>query len=141
MTSADAIAKALGARRAGPQKWAARCPAHKDRTPSLSIAEGKDGRTLVHCHAGCEQSVVIEALRGKGLWGNDFNPRTNAMRGATAEKFDDATIIIPIPDNAPPRPAAHPVLGEPTATWRYLDGEGRLSFEVWRFDTGRSLIR
>jgi hypothetical protein len=89
----------------------------------------------VHCHAGCEQGAVIDALRGKGLWENDSNPRINAMRGAAAERFDDATIITPIPDNAPPQPTAHPVLGEPTAAWRYLDGEGRLSFEVWRFDT------
>jgi len=34
--TAEAIAKALGGRKAGGG-WTARCPAHDDRTPSLSI--------------------------------------------------------------------------------------------------------
>ena len=46
----------------------ARCPAHDDRTPSLSIREGHDGKLLVHCHAGCEQMRVIEVLRTRRLW-------------------------------------------------------------------------
>jgi putative DNA primase/helicase len=65
--SAQAIAKALGARRAGAA-WMALCPAHEDREPSLSIANGDDGKVLLHCHAGCEQLRVIGALRARGLW-------------------------------------------------------------------------
>lgn len=42
------------------------CPAHDDRSPSLSIRE--DGRILVHCHAGCTQRAVIAAMRSRGLW-------------------------------------------------------------------------
>jgi len=42
--------------------WRARCPAHEDRTPSLSIAEGADGRVLVKCMAGCELDDVTSAL-------------------------------------------------------------------------------
>jgi hypothetical protein len=38
------------------------CPAHEDRLPSLSIAEGDDGRVLAHCHAGCPTQAVVEAL-------------------------------------------------------------------------------
>jgi hypothetical protein len=45
----------------------ARCPAHEDGSPSLSLTE-RDGRVLVHCHAGCEQTAVIDALRARGLW-------------------------------------------------------------------------
>jgi len=48
--------------------WTARCPAHDDRTPSLSINTGENGKVLVHCHAGCPQERVIQALREKGLW-------------------------------------------------------------------------
>jgi hypothetical protein len=65
--TAEAIAQALQARRTGPGRWMARCPAHDDRTPSLSIAE-RNGSVLVHCFAGCRQSEVIEALRARGLW-------------------------------------------------------------------------
>lgn len=44
------------------------CPAHANtRTPALSLTEGRDGRLLVHCHAGCSFSSVMEALRGLGL--------------------------------------------------------------------------
>lgn len=46
----------------------ARCPAHDDSTPSLSISEAPDGKLLVHCHAGCSQAAVIDALRAANLW-------------------------------------------------------------------------
>jgi DNA primase len=45
----------------------ARCPAHDDRTPSLSIRE-VEGKVLIHCHAGCSQRDVIAALKSGGLW-------------------------------------------------------------------------
>lgn len=58
----------LGAKRNGAS-WMAPCPAHHDPNPSLAI-KGENGSVLVHCHAGCPQSAVIEALKGKGLWEN-----------------------------------------------------------------------
>ena len=42
--------------------WIARCPAHGDDNPSLSIARGEDGRWLVHCHAGCSAEAVVAAV-------------------------------------------------------------------------------
>lgn len=48
--------------------WIARCPAHRDRTPSLSIREGKDGRPVVNCFAGCDWSNIRAALQDKRLW-------------------------------------------------------------------------
>jgi putative DNA primase/helicase len=61
------LAKALGGRRHG-REWKAKCPAHLDRTPSLAIKDSSSGRILIHCHAGCEQARVIDALRSLGLW-------------------------------------------------------------------------
>ena len=72
--TAETIANALGARKAGGG-WTARCPAHDDRTPSLSICEADDGKVLVRCHAGCHQERVIAALRGRGLWAEN-GPRS-----------------------------------------------------------------
>ena len=59
---AETVAKALGGRKLG-SGWMARCPAHDDREPSLSIRQSDNGKVLVRCHAGCNQEQVIAALR------------------------------------------------------------------------------
>ena len=38
------------------------CPAHDDKSPSLSIANGTNGRLLLKCHAGCSFDAVSAAL-------------------------------------------------------------------------------
>jgi putative DNA primase/helicase len=76
--NAEIIAKALSGRRAGAG-WMACCPAHDDRTPSLSLRDSSSGVVLVCCHAGCEQDRVIEVLRSRGLWTNRL-PRRLARR-------------------------------------------------------------
>jgi hypothetical protein len=58
----DALAPRGKGLRSTPRGWQARCPAHDDRTPSLSIAQGNDGRALVHCHAGCRIEQIVAAL-------------------------------------------------------------------------------
>ena len=69
MTAAETIAKALGGHKTG-NGWIARCPLHDDQKPSLSIGVGKNGKLLVHCHAGCNQrDVYIAVLRKRGLLG------------------------------------------------------------------------
>ena len=42
--------------------YIARCPAHDDRIPSLSVTQADDGRILLCCHAGCKTSDICEAL-------------------------------------------------------------------------------
>jgi hypothetical protein len=51
------------------------CPNHDDRHPSLSIAEGDDGRVLIHCHTGCDPSEIVQAL---GLQLRDLFPQRGA---------------------------------------------------------------
>ncbi|MNZ32906.1 hypothetical protein D3C78_502440 [compost metagenome] len=43
-------------------RYVARCPAHDDKSPSLSLSRGEDGRALVHCYAGCETRDVLAAV-------------------------------------------------------------------------------
>jgi hypothetical protein len=50
-----------GVRRNGADRWVAKCPAHDDRRPSLSLRELADGRLLVHCWAGCTAAEVVVA--------------------------------------------------------------------------------
>jgi hypothetical protein len=61
--SAEALLVRLDrVRRVGHSKWVARCPAHDDRGPSLSIAETADGRTLLHDFGGCSPAEVLDAI-------------------------------------------------------------------------------
>ncbi len=55
------LTKLDGARQ-GSRGWLGVCPAHDDRHASLSIAEGRDGRVLIHCFSGCETAQVLKAL-------------------------------------------------------------------------------
>ena len=42
--------------------WMARCPAHEDVSPSLSVKEGEDGRALLKCFRGCEPDDIVAVL-------------------------------------------------------------------------------
>lgn len=48
-------------KRTGDQ-WSARCPAHDDKGPSLSVRELPDGRVLLHCFAGCDVADIVAAV-------------------------------------------------------------------------------
>lgn len=56
------LARLDGARRTGPGRWIAKCPAHEDKTPSLSVREADDGRILLKCWSGCSASEVVGAV-------------------------------------------------------------------------------
>lgn len=50
-------------RPAGRGRWMARCPAHEDKTPSLSIRETDDGRLLLHDFGqGCAAVDIVSAV-------------------------------------------------------------------------------
>jgi len=107
MTSAAEIAKALGGKR-NAGGWMVKCPAHNDKTPSLSVADGVDGKTLFHCFAGCGQDAVIDGLRAKGLW--QMNGSTNGA--------------------APVAPTHPPIIVD---KYNYVDESGRLLSQVLRY--------
>lgn len=49
-----------GVRQTGEGRWIAKCPAHDDRSPSLTLRDAGD-LLLVTCHAGCDFYDVIGA--------------------------------------------------------------------------------
>jgi len=46
----------------GPDRWIAKCPAHDDRRPSLSIKEAEDHKVLLKCWTGCSAAEIVAAL-------------------------------------------------------------------------------
>ena len=56
------ISRLDGVKQTGPQRYLARCPAHDDKRPSLSITETDDGTLLVKCWAGCTALEVVNAI-------------------------------------------------------------------------------
>lgn len=95
--SCDAL-EAKGCDPRGPlYKAIARCPAHEDRLPSLSLAEGADGRALLHCFAGCDTgSEILPAL---GLAWPDLFPdghRNAGPRRAIGGRVENAEPVVAI---------------------------------------------
>lgn len=48
-------------RRNGPDSYQCICPAHQDKQASLTITQ-KDGKLLLHCHAGCDTQTILEEV-------------------------------------------------------------------------------
>lgn len=64
-TALDRILDALHSRgctaRGNGLNYSAQCPAHEDRSPSLSV-RAIEGQVLVYCHAGCDTIDVVASL-------------------------------------------------------------------------------
>lgn len=84
----------------------ARCPAHEDNSPSLSLGYGTKHPVIFNCHAGCAPEDILKAL---GLeWADLTAPREERKQGG---KFGRTEII---------------------STYDYLDEHGDLVFQVCR---------
>ena len=114
------------ARRSGGG-WSAKCPAHEDRSPSLSINEGDDGGILIHCHAGCETSAI---LRAKNLGWGDIMPETGRLTTTASPqskpgfKTDGDAIRTLERDK-----------GATSAVWQYHDENGTHVASILRWST------
>jgi hypothetical protein len=113
-------------------RWVARCPAHDDRTPSLSIAIENDGKVLLHCHAGCTVNAVLRAI---GLSFGDLFPaqgnRSDAPNhgGSTARRRSYASVQDAVAE------LARSLAGwATTGTWIYTDRSKLPVFAIVRFD-------
>lgn len=120
--------------------WAARCPAHADKSPSLSVSEGEDGRVLVCCHAKCGVDAITRAL---GLSDRDLfaDSPTSLRRSGSRSTAPAAKASTAAP---PPRtfPSWRRALGgaikdfgEPSHVHEYHSADGTLAGIVARFPT------
>jgi len=86
--------------------WMARCPAHDDRNPSLSIHLGHGGNILLYCHTGCKFPDILSAL---GITKDDLRPP--AKRSSSSSTSSRREIV---------------------ATYDYKGADGRILFRVCR---------
>lgn len=101
------LPKLTGIRKHG-DGYSARCPAHEDSNPSLSIKAGTDQPIVLHCHAGCDPDTILAEL---GLtWADISAPREDRRRDDT--------------EWTPAGPASD--------VYDYRSADGRLLFQVLR---------
>ncbi len=111
----ERILSALADRNCDPKRngkgWSARCPAHEDRRPSLSVSEGDDGRALVNCHAGCTVDAICGAV---GLRVADLMPTADTSPAPSKPTRNGRSRIV--------------------AQYDYRDESGNLLLQAVRFD-------
>lgn len=116
--------------------WSARCPAHEDRHPSLSVAEGDDGRALVRCHAGCPADAVVAALDLSlaDLYPrpDDGPPRTKTTPSGPRPKAAPTGKVYPTAAGA--QAALERRHGPAAQVWTYRDAAGDPVGQVARWD-------
>ena len=128
-------------RKTGADRWLACCPAHPDKSPSLSIRELTDERVLIHCFTGCSADAVLAAV---GLEiGDLFPPRSDDHPRTTPERrpfapmdalkalsLEVAVVLLAARDMLE---AGDLVLGE--------EGFDRLALAAERIQSGLNLVR
>lgn len=114
------LAKLERAKSVGKGSWMALCPAHEDRNPSLSISEGRDGRVLLKCHAGCAVPAIVAAI---GLTVGDLyvpDPAKSATITRNGSGSSETAVL----------PLQRPIFEK---SYDYVDEDGALLFQVCRF--------
>lgn len=103
--------------------WVTTCPAHNDGKASLSL-RSPHGKILIKCHAGCEQSAVIEALVSRGLW-------------SKKSPMESWKPIRPVPKDVKlPTEVKHAKHGKPVRSWVYKEFDGSFIGLIHRFEDG-----
>lgn len=62
LLSIEAVLSRLSSVKQSGDNFLARCPAHDDKTASLSISTGREGRTIFKCFAGCDTKAILDAI-------------------------------------------------------------------------------
>ena len=126
----------------GERAWMACCPAHADKTGSLSVSEGDNGRVLLHCFAHCPTDSVVAAM---GLRLSDLMGESKA-----APSGSRAPALAPAPQVAPAEKKKSKPFSlaglKPGHIWKlhkrdyafvewydYTDAQGAILYRVLRF--------
>jgi hypothetical protein len=107
----------------------ARCPAHDDQRPSLTVTQAEDGKALLCCGAGCKTERILKAI---GLNFRDLFPSTRSGVISGRKPLQRKALAGRRAALGSLRGAKGPAVR--VATYRYLDETGELLFEVLRYE-------
>lgn len=109
MSGFDRVMAALSAKGSrvqtrGDRQASAQCPAHEDRTASLSVSAGEAG-ALVYCHAGCAIDDVLAALEltRRDLFDNPRDQRAGYVVLAEYAYTDEAGTVLYVKERRYPK--------------------------------------
>jgi len=123
------LSKLADAKRKG-SGWQARCPAHEDHRPSLSISEGDDGRALLICRAGCRTENIVKAM---GITMADLfaaRPRARRPKRHAARPGPAATYKTPA---LAAKAIGRQLRGNLVGSWAYCRADGVECLRTLRF--------
>lgn len=109
----------------GSNRYTLHCPAHSDKSPSLSLTVAENGKILLKDFGNCEQSAVIGKLRDMGLWHGDnaSAPHPAFASGLTLQQYADAK-KLPVEFLHSIRVSEQKRHGTPVLRVSYLDENG-----------------
>ena len=121
MTTSEILSRLEGVKGRDGQ-WIARCPAHSDKKQSLSISEGKGGKTVLHCHAGCGVESIVQAL---GITMNDlFTEKRERKPEAKSKNRPKIVKVYSYRDETGATVLQKCRYEDKSFTWRRPDGKG-----------------
>jgi len=91
--------------------YSVKCPAHEDHRNSAHISQGRDGRILIHCYAGCSIEKIVAAV---GLTVAQLMPARGRELPSNGSSFGSKPRIV--------------------AEYDYCDESGQLLYQVLRYD-------
>src|SRR5690242_8613670 len=105
--------------------WMARCPAHKDSVPSLSVSQ-TDGKILLYCHAGCGTGAILEALnlQMSDLFADKVSRQGAKTQNENRKRTKPGKVVAEyVYHDESGKPVAKKVRFEPKSfAWMHLDG-------------------
>ncbi len=112
------LSRLKGVKPAGSGKWMALCPSHADKQTSLSVREGRDGRCVMYCHAGCDFKTIVAAL-------------SLAVTDVFADSRPTLTVSQPV---VVEKAQGVDKRARLVKTYDYTDAHGNLLYQVCRMD-------
>jgi len=147
MINLQQIIELLRATKSADEQYSARCPAHSDTNPSLSIGKGQDGKVLLHCHAGCPFEKIKNAIHKKVLEQGLTLSEYAAMKMLPLDylwaewRLEDVTwqgrpaLALPYIEDAAGGGIRRKIrLSKDSHDMCWDEGEGTIPYGLWRLD-------